>query len=388
MNQTQEPFKGRPKKPRYELTLAEFPIALLSKTPKGDLETLEYKDIIEGKDGKSVERIWRVVPSKKYGFGGPTTIGTLFEVFQIWNEQGFQDRQINFQSIYRLIDRKFLKSKGRKNYLTVVKDLKIMAHITFDAINAFWDPEKGAYVSVYGFKIFDYVAIYTDRPNGQAALPFSFVQVSDLLWESVNKKSIFPVGIQRELFHSLKPLEQRMGLYLEKMFRSQHTHKRDIFKLAEQLPIQSKSKSKIKQILKQAAEGLIQKGYDKIEGYAFEKSADGRSENVIFYRKEGRELPFGRTPVKRSKPKERAGDPIKELGLTMEMVEALGDEENKAFYKLIAQKMPSEIIYRALSEIRQEARESGIRNKGAVFTIKIKRAAEQLGIELGLKNTS
>ena len=381
MNQKTETPKGKPKKPRYELTLAEFPIALLSKVPKGDLEVLEYRDVIEGKDGKPTERTWRVVPSKKYGFGGPTTIGTLFEIFQIWHEQGFQDRQIKFQSIYRLIDRKFLHSKGRKNYLTVVRDLKTMAHITFDAVNAFWDNEKRAYVSVYGFKLFDYVAIYTDKPNGQAALPFSYVQVSDLLWESVNKQSFFPVGIKRELFHSFKPLEQRLVLYLEKIFRSQHTHKRDLFKLAEQLPIQSKAKFKIKQVLKQATEGLIRKGYDKINGYKFEKSADGRSENVVFYRTGTLEFPF------RSSLRKEKKEPVEAEDLVNQILEDMGDEESKGFYTLVAQRMPKETIYRVLSEIRLEARESGIRNKGAIFTVKIKRYAQEQGIDLGLKES-
>ena len=378
--------QGKEPKPRYELTLAEFPISLLSKRG-GQRDILEYKDTIDVK-GKKVERIWRVIPSAKYGICGPTTQDTLFELIQLWREQGFQGRNINFGSIYKLIERKLLRSKSDQNYKTVAKDLDRLVHTTFDAINAFYDTKKKAYVDVKGFRLFDYVALYKDSPTGQAALPFSYIRTSELLWKSANQQSFFPLNISRELFHSLAPLEQRIALYLDKMFRSQHTVKRDLFKLAEQLPIQSTSKKKIKQTIKNTCEGLIRKGYGGLDSYDFEKSVDGKSENAIFYRAGNLSLPFERKQPKRGKPNRGVGDPIKELGLAMEMVEALGDEENKAFYKLIAQKMPPDIIYRALSEIRQEARESGIRNKGAVFTIKIKRSAQELGIDLGLKESS
>jgi len=373
--------KGREPKPRYELTLAEFPIAVLSKTPKKSLTTLEYKDVIEGKDGKSVERTWRVIPSAEYGFGGATTLGTLFELFQIWNKQGFRDRHINFGSTYKLIERKFLKSRSDQNYRAITRDLDCLAHLTFDAINAFWDNEKKAYVDIKGFKLFDYVALYKDSPKGQAALPFSFIKVSEILWDSVNKRSFFPVGIKRELFHSLKPLEQRVALYLEKVFRSQHTHRRDIFKLAEQLPIQSQTAKHIKSTLKRTCEGLIGKGYEKLAEYKFEKSADGRSENLVFHRAGNLELPF-----KSSLRKEKK-EPIEVEDLVNQILEAMGDEESKGFYTLVAQRMPRETIYRVLSEIRLEARETGIRNKGAIFTVKIKRYAQEHGIDLGLKGS-
>jgi len=375
MNKQESIQKGREPKPRYELTLAEFPVAVLSKAPRKSLKPLVYKDIIEGKDGKSIERTWRVLPDPEFGFGGPTAIGTLFEIFQIWLEQDFRDRHIKFGSIYNLLERKF-KSKGKENYKTIVKDLETLAGLEFDAINAFWDNEKKAYVDIKRFKLFDYVALYKDSPTGQAALPFSFIKASEILWDSVNKRSFFPVGIKRDLFHSLKPLEQRVALYLEKIFRSQHTHRRDIFKLAEQLPIQSQTAKHIKSTLKRTCEGLIGKGYDKLAEYGFEKSADGRSENIVLHRAGNLEHPF--KPRKKKEPDEVEG-------LVDQILEVVGDEKSKGFYTLMAQKMPSETIYRVLSEIRLEDRETGIRSKGAIFTLKVKRYAQEQGIDLGLK---
>ena len=384
MNPQETVQKGRGPKPRYELTLAEFPVALLSKKPRQEFKPLEYKDMIEGKDGKPIQRTWKVVPSAEYGFGGPTTIGTLFEIFQIWHEQGFKDRHIMFGSIYKMIERKFLRSRSNQNYRSVERDLECLAHLTFDAINAFWDNEKRAYVDIKGFKLFDYVALYKDSPTGQHALPFSHLMASEILWDSVNKRSFFPVGIRREMFHSFKPLEQRLALYLEKVFRSQHTHRRDIFKLAEQLPIQSQTAKHIKSTLRRACGGLMGKGYDRLAGHEFEKSADRRSENVVFHRAGNLELPF--SPQKpKVPPKREDKDPHHVEALVMDMLEALEDEESRGFYTLVARRVPSTTIHRALSEIRLEARESGIRNKGAIFTVKIKRYAKEQGIALGLK---
>ncbi|MFC1889664.1 hypothetical protein ACFL4G_07905 [Thermodesulfobacteriota bacterium] len=340
------------------------------------MEPIVYKDAIEGKDGKPVERTWKVLPDPEHGFGGPTTIGTLFEVFQIWNEEGFRERQINFGSIYKLLDRKY-KSKGRENYKGMVRDLETLAGLEFDAINSFWDSEKRAYVDIKRFKLFDYVALYKDSPKGQASLPFSFLMASELLWDSVNKQSFFPVGIQRELFHAFKPLEQRLALYLEKVFRSQHMHRRDIFKLAEQLPIQSKTAKHIKSTLRRACDGLIGKGYERLSAFEFKKSADRRSENIVFHRAGTLDLPLG---LKKKTRKES----YQVEALVGEMVAALDDEEGRGFYTLVAQKIPSNAIYMFLSEIKLESRESGIRNKGAVFTIKIKRYAQEQGIDLGL----
>ena len=380
MNQPKTPPRKNQKLPRYELTIAEFPVGVLSKAPRKSMEPIVYKDAIEGKDGKPVERTWKVLPDPEHGFGGPTTIGTLFEVFQIWNEEGFRERQINFGSIYKLLDRKY-KSKGRENYKGMVRDLETLAGLEFDAINSFWDSEKRAYVDIKRFKLFDYVALYKDSSRGQASLPFSFLMASEILWDSVNKKSFFPVGIQRELFHTFKPLEQRLALYLEKVFRSQHMHRRDIFKLAEQLPIQSKTAKHIKSTLRRACDGLIGKGYERLSAFEFKKSADRRSENIIFHRAGTLELPMGpkRRPVKESYQVE---------ALVGEMVGALDDEEGRGFYILVAQKIPSNAIYMFLSEIKLEDRETGIRNKGAVFTIKVKRYAQEYGIDLGLKESA
>jgi len=70
-------------KSKYELTLSEFPIFMLSKRPNKEIKAIVYKDTIIGKDNLPVIREWKVVPDGEYGFGTASTFETLYDLFQI-----------------------------------------------------------------------------------------------------------------------------------------------------------------------------------------------------------------------------------------------------------------------------------------------------------------
>src|SRR4051812_24216260 len=69
---------------KYEMNLAEFPLALLSKRKLKEVSIIKYKDTIAGNNGELIEREWTVSPSARFGFGSTAITGTLFELFQIW----------------------------------------------------------------------------------------------------------------------------------------------------------------------------------------------------------------------------------------------------------------------------------------------------------------
>jgi len=73
-------------------------------------------------------------------------------------------------------------------------------------------------------------------------------------------------------------------------------------------------------------------------------------------------------------------------GLVSYMVEILGDEHSRPFYMKVARLCPSSIIYRFLSEVKDEWHQGKVkRSKGALFTDKIKRYCQERGIDLGLR---
>jgi hypothetical protein len=74
---------------RYDFDLAEFPFFHFDKNPDKPLtEPITYTDTINGKDGQTVVRQWKVYPSAAYGFGGQTTQLVLYDLLQLYIEQG------------------------------------------------------------------------------------------------------------------------------------------------------------------------------------------------------------------------------------------------------------------------------------------------------------
>ncbi len=368
-------------KGKYELSLSEFPVTLLSKS-KPDKDFIEYRDTIVGKNNEVVERIWRVYPDAKWGFGTSSTFSSLYELFQIWKDQGFRDKTITFGSLYV-----FAKRKGiiptNTSYDTLKKDLRCLTGLVIEAKNAFWDNEKRAYVDAY-FHLFEKVRFYKEKPFGQATMNCSYIEASDELFGSVITNTLLTTEFGSRFFHSLKPTEQRLALYLSKMLRNQQVHKRDVMKLAEQLPLTTKLKKKIKQQLKEASQGLMNKGFKPLERFDFEDGAIRDAENIVFFRRG--KLPPLRPRVGERKERISAEEqnPVElQESLVAEILEICGDERSTNFYKKSVRVMPKDAIYRTIAEVREVVDLGTIKKtKGALFTKLIREKALKLGIEL------
>lgn len=354
---------------------------MLSKGAKGK-EFIEYRDFIVGKDGEQVERAWRVYPDAKTGFGSASTFSTLYELFQVWKEQDFHSKIITFGSLYSLAKRKGIIPTNT-SYEAIKRDLRCLAGIVIEAKNAFWDNEKRAYVDAY-FHLFERVRFYKESQFGQAALPFSYIEASDELYGSILANSLLICEFDSQFFHSLKPTEQRLALYLSKMLRHQEVHRRDMMKLAEQLPLTTTLRKKVKQQLKLATQGLIDKGFNLLSTFDFEKNSNRDGENILFFRK-GKVAP-ARKPEAKKIGEGRAcacnPDYVQEC-LVEDILAVCGDQKSVNFYKKVARMVPQEIIYQTISEVK-EVRDLGTihKSKGALFTKLIKDKALKLAIAL------
>jgi len=361
-------------KSKYELTLAEFPLFLLSKGGKEDkavFECIEYRDMITGKGGEEVPRVWKVYPHSQIGFGTASTFETLFDLFQVWKEHNFDNQYIQFGSVYNLLKKRG-ENTGNNDYKRIIRDLNCLVGITIEAKNAFWDNEVKAYVDMT-FHIFDNLYLYKEKPTGQAVLPFSSIKASDVLYGSVQKNSLLMANFDSHFFHSLTPVEQRLALYLSKVFRSQSVNKRELLHFAQQIPLYAKQTKHIKEQFKKACRGLMEKGFDLLERLSFEKGVDGK-ELIIFERK-------GKLP---EYPK---GGPQKEhyeIDLLVEdILEVCDDKKSTDFYKKVARLLPRETIYRALAEVREVKNLSGVKkSEGALFTSLVRKYARDLKVEL------
>jgi hypothetical protein len=62
-------------------------------------------------------------------------------------------------------------------------------------------------------------------------------------------------------------------------------------------------------------------------------------------------------------------DPEQVRYLVEEILKVCGDEKSRGYYTQLASRLPDDLIFRSLAEIRQD---SAIRNRGAVFTSKLR----------------
>jgi hypothetical protein len=361
---------------KYEMNLAEFPFAVLSKNRPAKLEVIEYQDTIKGKNGNIVSRVWRLKPSIEYGFGSTELTSLLFEIFQIWKEQGFKERRIYIGSIYNLIQRMNLSVTSTKTYDRINADLHALVEMSVEARNAFWDNEKKAYVSKT-FHLFDEVNLYhrSEHTSHQETLPFSYIMASETLWLSIESNTLVTLkGVGRDLFYSLTPTEQKLGLYLAKVLGNKTEYRRDVDSLAQQIPIYAKTYRDTKKILSRRCEGLIQKKFPYLSSFHFEPSTRKGKDSIIFSRKATVELP-AESSAEFEERKE------KEAFIVEEILSVTRDAHSRRFYQLIAQKLPLQNIYTCLS-LTKAVRDQNHPNPAAYFTVLVKDYAQKNGITL------
>jgi hypothetical protein len=187
-----------------------------------------------------------------------------------------------------------------------------------------------------------------------------------------------------KFFHGLTPVEQRLSLYLSKVFRSQAINKRELLEFASQIPLEVKEPKLIKQRLKIACAGLMEKGFPLLAGFAFERSADRKTTMVIFRRKG--QPPKPNQPLQEKKQRRllpAANGPEEQEYLTETIMEFCGDQRSLNFYKKVARIVPRNIIFRALSEAKvSNDMSETIKSKAAHFTYLIRKYAQEQGVKI------
>ena len=366
-------------KSKYELTLCEFPIFLLSKKIPYGIKSIDYEDTIVDQNGKTIRREWKVFPDAELGFGTSSTLLTFFDLMQIWAESNFNHQYIEFGSVYNLLKRRG-NNFGKNHYAQIINDLYCLLGIKFTAKNAYWDNELKGYVDIILFRLFDHLDIIKcDCKNKNVSL-FARIKVSDFLYNSIQKNSLLTVDFNSDFFHSLTPMGQRFALYLSKVFRTQPIHRRELSEFARQIPIIAKKRKHIKETIRQTCDNLIKNGFQLLSDYNFILSADRQTELIVFHRAGSPVVNKFNVHSKKQKFKK---EQFRIDCLTEDILDICQDHKSKNFYQKVADLMPDEDIYQAISEVK-EIRDSGHVKKslGAVFTSRILKFAEQRGIVL------
>ncbi|MCC6763348.1 MAG: hypothetical protein IT293_01685 [Deltaproteobacteria bacterium] len=352
---------------RYDFDLAEFPLFRYSKNDRNTAsrEPLVYADTITGRDGARIERHWEVYPGP-FGFGGQTTQQVLYELLQLYIEQGCRGTQIQFGTPRALLLRTWPEARNpsTKDYARLRRDLDILRGYDFHCRNAFWDRKRQAYVDMH-WRLFGDVCYFKPRPNNswQEELPFGFIEVSRVLQQIARTRGFFSLGFNSDLFHSLKPLEQRLALYLSKKFVSQARHQRYVADLARALPIEAARPDNLRATIARAADGLLTRGVPTLRAYSFEKSARTGEWLVVFER---------RTKPTQSYrlPRHAALSLDPEVALLVQEITArVGSRDDVLWWTKCAEALGADLVQQGLSQLR-DAEEGGVRvrSRGALLT--------------------
>jgi len=200
-----------------ELNLAEFPFALLADRQPDDVGTIEFSDVIRGKDSQRINRTWILTGSEEFGLPVASDEQMYVALMELTREQGFDNRVI-YLTRYELIKRLGWPDKGG-SYARVKGCLDRLLGVTITAKQAFWDKTKQRYVDV-GFHIIDDYALYNEPVGRKRRYARQHQPLSYVAWNQVVFKS-FQAGNIKQLdtsfyFGLRSAVSRRLFRYLDK----------------------------------------------------------------------------------------------------------------------------------------------------------------------------
>jgi hypothetical protein len=211
------------------------------------------------------------------------------------------------------------------------------------------------------WRLFDNVVFFRQKASSlQGELPFGFIEANSVLQAIARTRGFFAIGFPSKLFYELKPLEQRLALYLAKRFRSEKLHFRTVETLAKALPIEAAAARNVRSALKDAAQGLLDKGVPILDSFSIEKSDRGRW--VATFRRKA-------LPKDSPHPKERRELlPPEMQDLVNRMIEVSGEPEDWRWWSQCARSIGRDGIFRALGQYDETSKLRDVRNPGAMLS--------------------
>ena len=260
---------------RDEMNLAEFPLTVLSTRSDPKIKTLEFKDIIIGKNGKEINREWIITATDKWGLPTSSDDEVLLGLLKLSVDNKFQDKKVFFTR-YELL--KILRwSTEGKSYTRLQKALDRLSGVRIKATNAFYDNENKNH-STKNFGIIDAYEIKDGRDSNPKP---SFFIWSDEMFQSF--QSGFIKKLDLDFYLDLKSsVSKRLYRYLDKSFWYKSVVQMNIFTLAhEKIGISRNYQyaSSIRQQLEVAIEELINLGFLT----SVEFVGKGKNTQIIFY---------------------------------------------------------------------------------------------------------
>lgn len=353
--------------------MAEFPLFRFSASARHRrrFEPLTYSDTITARDGTRVRREWCAVPGPE-GVGGPGAQLLLFDLMQIYAGQEGPRDVIRYGTMRSILARRGLRHPSRRDYERLRRDLAILRGYEICCTNGFWDATAGCYVD-HIWRLFPpSVGFPRGRANASGEL-----EVSEELRRIASTRGFFPLGFDSDSFHRLRPLEQRLALYLARKFRFQSLHRRYIEDLARALPIEAARPRDVRSCLSRTAGGLLAHGLPVLRDFQLAQSRSGRW--IAEFHREG-DL-SARSFSDRSHVLRGEDGGIFEYHLGR-IASETGSARDRAWWLRCLRRLGPGPVDRALGQLREACQSGRVRNRGALLTKILKDLAAEAGVSL------
>ncbi|MFB6272250.1 MAG: replication initiator protein A [Salinibacter sp.] len=389
---------------RAEVNLLTLPFFALSRRGLKDKTMSEFTAVVERGDEK-VEIVWRVSSSAEYGYPGPFDQKVHKAIEEIINDLPHPvENPIGF-SIYQLCKRMKLRSTGGADYRKVKEALERIVATTVKSSGAFYVKGRKKWIDDV-FHIYDRVIFKGEELGNGEIADKNYLYLNSWYLENLNERYVRPLDY--DYYKSLgsnvaKRLYELLGVKFYGLMQAGYTSIGYRYStLCQLLPLKRQPyQSQAKQILEPAHRQLMETQF--LEDVRWSATATEERDWLVTYvpgeravaeiqqsrgdgigadrqSREPLRLPFEPDEEQRVLADE----------LAKEILRVVGDEHSWPFYQRVARRaietpMLRDLVYRVLSEVKDEARQGQIQtSRGAVFTDRLKRHCEHFGIDLGL----
>jgi hypothetical protein len=416
------PEEALPEIIKSEVNLLTLPFFALNNREVCERMETEFRAQVE-REGKQVEIIWNVSANPKYGYPGPFDKRLHKAIEQIISEMSPPIQNPIPFSLYDLC-RRVGTGVGGRQYQGMKEIMERIVATTIKSQGAFYHKGRKRWIDDT-FHLYDRVIFKGEElPDGTVA-ETNYLYLSSWYLESINSFYLKPLDF--DYYKSLNStiaqrLYELLGVKFYRIIREGLECLRYRYStLCQLLPIaRQRYLSKAKGRLEPAHRELQKTGF--LKDVLWEPTSEEEDWFIYYYpgpraiaeaghyqlpediltieeqeigpETQGRGQEQEKLPSSQSQDQEvyheQLGLGLEEIeikGLVQHMIEVLGDEHSRPFYAKVARACPSQVIYRILSEVKDEWLQGRVRrSKGALFTDKIKRYCRERGIDLGLRH--
>jgi len=381
---------------RSELNIERWPLFTTSRY-KG--KSREYvREEIDGDHVKTKKVVIGRLVDKEVGVLRIFDLKCFYALIKLWEQAGRPGPEKSVAFSFYEISQILNIAWGGKTHREVKEAMLRLRGVPITWISAFYQKTTDTTEELLElFNILSDLRIYERRQGGKLQASYSRFRFNERMLLNLLNNYTKPLSLG-VILKLKKEVSILLYLHLDLVMADKTHYARRAEELIAELDLSGDYRypSYQKRVLEPALQELqgVELSTGKLAYAKLQKLPGGQDWKAIF-KKEPYALAEGQAveaeslppPVRRSRgPEKDQRDMFEIEGLVEEMVAVTEDPKSRSFYTKIARRCSTDLIYRTLSEVKDEWHRGQIRTtKGAVFTDKIKRYCQERGIELGLK---